>query len=284
MQTVKLLNIEIHNVSKLELLNALHKGGIVYTPNLDHLVKLQKDSEFYDAYQQATYRVCDSQILMFLSRLIGKPFQEKISGSDFFPAFCEHYKSDSNTKIFLLGAAPGIAAQAQHKINRKIGREIVVAAHSPSFGFENDEQECRDIINLINHSGATVLAIGVGAPKQEKWIFKYRSQLKTVKIILAVGATLDFESGQLKRSPKWMSELGLEWLYRIYQDPKRLWKRYLIEDLPYLGLFLMQQLNLYRDPWYTQAAEQNSKEDLHERQYFARTNTAVIGLMTDSKS
>lgn len=206
--------------------------------------------------------------MLFISRLIGKPFQEKISGSDFFPAFCEHYKSDSNTRIFLLGAAPGVAVQAQRKINHKIGREIVVAAHSPSFGFENDEQECRHIINLINRSGATVLAIGVGAPKQEKWISKYRSQLKTVKTILAVGATLDFEAGQIKRSPKWMSELGLEWLYRISQDPKRLWKRYLIEDLPCLSLFLKQQLNLYRDPWCTQAAEQNSK---------------VLGLMRDSK-
>jgi N-acetylglucosaminyldiphosphoundecaprenol N-acetyl-beta-D-mannosaminyltransferase len=249
MQSVNLLNVNVQNVSKAQLLLELGKGGVVFTPNLDHLVKLQSDHEFYQAYQASDYRVCDSQILLYLSRFLGHPLQEKISGSDLFPAFCEHYKHDKTVRIFLLGAAPGVALQAQSRINQNVGREIVIATHSPSFGFDKDEQECRKIINLINQSGATVLAIGVGAPKQEKWIHRYRSELKAVKTFLAIGATLDFEAGRIKRSPRWMSKAGLEWLFRISQDPGRLWKRYLVDDLPCLGLFLKQQFNLYRDPW-----------------------------------
>jgi N-acetylglucosaminyldiphosphoundecaprenol N-acetyl-beta-D-mannosaminyltransferase len=257
MQSVSLLNVDVQNVSRAQLLHKLGNGGVVFTPNLDHLVKLQSDHEFYQAYQASDYRVCDSQILLYLSRLLGHPLQEKISGSDLFPAFCEHYKHDQTVRIFLLGAAPGVALQAQSKINQNVGREIVIATHSPSFGFDQDEQECRKIIDLINQSGATVLAIGVGAPKQEKWIHKYRSELKTVRTFLAIGATLDFEAGRVKRSPKWMSKAGLEWLFRISQDPARLWKRYLVDDLPCLGLFLKQQFNLYRDPWDRSVSNQN---------------------------
>ncbi|MEO0459049.1 MAG: WecB/TagA/CpsF family glycosyltransferase [Cyanobacteria bacterium P01_A01_bin.114] len=242
MKTVKILNLEIDNISQVELLKNLKSGGIVFTPNVDHMVKLQSDYEFYKAYGLADYKVCDSQILLYVSRLLNTPIQEKISGSDFFSVFYNHYKDDQDIKIFLLGAAEGIAARAQKRINEKVGREIVVSAHSPSFGFEHKDDECRDIVDLINHSGATVLAIGVGAPKQEKWLYKYKSRLKHIKVILAVGATIDFEAGNVRRSPKWMSHLGLEWLYRLVSEPKRLWKRYLVDDVSFFWLLLKDLL------------------------------------------
>ncbi|MEO0969541.1 MAG: WecB/TagA/CpsF family glycosyltransferase, partial [Cyanobacteria bacterium J06639_18] len=126
---------------------------------------------------------------------------------------------------------------------------IIIAAHSPSFGFEKKEDECKRIVELINNSGATVLAIGVGSPKQEMWIAKYKKQLKNINIFLAIGATIDFEAGNVKRSPKWMSEIGFEWLYRLLNEPRRLWKRYLLDALPFLWLILKQRLLLYRNPW-----------------------------------
>jgi exopolysaccharide biosynthesis WecB/TagA/CpsF family protein len=144
-----------------------------------------------------------------------------------------------------LGAGKGVASKAQNEINRKTGRNIIVASYSPPFGFEKDEEECQNIVNMINNSGATVLVIGVGAPKQEKWLYKYKSLLPHIKIFMALGATIDFEAGNLKRAPKWMSEVGLEWLFRIVCEPKRLWKRYLVDDLPFLILILKQKLNLY---------------------------------------
>jgi N-acetylglucosaminyldiphosphoundecaprenol N-acetyl-beta-D-mannosaminyltransferase len=151
--------------------------------------------------------------------------------------------------IFLMGAAEGVAKRAQEKINAKVGREMIIESYSPSFGFEKDEVECQRIVTRINESGATVLAIGVGAPKQEKWIAKYRNQLKNVKVFLAIGATIDFEAGEKKRSPQWMSDLGIEWLYRLFSEPGRMWKRYLVEDFPFFWLLLLQKLKLYTPPF-----------------------------------
>lgn len=250
MQHVEMLNVSINNLSMQELLENLDQG-VIFTPNVDHLVKLQSDREFFDAYMAADYRTCDSKILYYSLKLIGSPIAEKISGSDLFPAFYQYHKNNQDIKIFLLGAREGIAAEAQRRINAKVGRDIVVGVHSPSFGFEKNEAECQQIIDLINQSGATVLAIGVGAPKQEKFIYKYKSQFKHIKIFMAIGATIDFEACNVNRAPKWISEMGLEWLYRLVSEPRRLWKRYLLEGPTFFWFLLMQLLNLYTNPFDT---------------------------------
>jgi exopolysaccharide biosynthesis WecB/TagA/CpsF family protein len=247
---VDILNVTIDNFSIAELLEKL-ESGVVLTPNVDHLMKLQKDREFYEIYSRADYKICDSQILIYAARFLGTPLKEKISGSDFFPLFCEHHRHNEDMKIFLLGGADGVADRAKSRINNRVGREIIIAAHSPSFGFEKNEQECLEIVERINQTKATVLAIGVGAPKQEKWIYQYKHKLTHVKIFLAVGATIDFEAGSIKRAPKWMSQAGVEWLFRITCDPRRLWKRYLIDDLPFFWLLLKQKFGLYSPPAFS---------------------------------
>jgi exopolysaccharide biosynthesis WecB/TagA/CpsF family protein len=246
---VMLLNVPVDNISMADLLPKLKEGGVVVTPNVDHVVKLQRDEEFCDVYRAANFRTCDSQTLFYISRFLNTPIKERISGSDLFPAFYTHYKDDEEVKIFLLGAAEGVAARAQAKINEKVGREIVVAAHSPSFGFEKNEEECDRIIDLINQSGATVLAVGVGAPKQEKWIYHHKDKMPNVKLFMAIGATIDFEAGKTSRAPRWISQLGIEWMYRLLSEPQRLWKRYLVDDLvPIIRLTLLQKLGLYNAP------------------------------------
>ena len=110
--------------------------GVLITPNLDHLVKLQKDKDFYETYQKAEWVVCDSKILYLMSKLLKYPLRMAIPGSSFFTAFYEYHKDNPNCRIFLLGAAEGIAQKAMNRINEKVGRKIVVGAHSPSYGFE----------------------------------------------------------------------------------------------------------------------------------------------------
>ncbi|WP_124972352.1 WecB/TagA/CpsF family glycosyltransferase [Aphanothece sacrum] len=243
MKTVNILDVAIHNLSIVDLLEQLtHKGGVVVTPNVDHLMKLRYDQELQSVYQQSDYRICDSKIVQYASKFLGTPIQEKISGSDLFPAFYQHNKANASIKIFLLGAQEGIAQQAQEKINQKVERNIIVDTYSPEFGFEKDEEECQRIVARIKESGATVLAVGLGAPKQEKWINKYKHQLPNIKIFLAIGATIDFEAGYKPRSPKWMSEVGLEWLHRLLSEPRRLWKRYLIESMPFFWLIFQQKI------------------------------------------
>jgi len=239
---VRILNLDIDDLSLDEFLRSLDRG-IVFTPNVDHMIKLQKDPDFLAAYEVADYRLCDSQILIYASYFLGTPIREKLSGSDVFPAFCEYHRYNEDIRIFLLGAMEGVALRAMEKINQKIGRQIVIAAHSPSFGFEQDEAECEEILELVRQSGATVLAVGVSPPKQEKWVAKYYKRLPSVKIFMCIGATIDFEAGKKMRSPQWMSNLGVEWLYRLLSEPRRLWKRYLVESLPFWWLLLKQKFS-----------------------------------------
>ena len=248
MSTVKILNVNIQNITVEELLESLKKGLLI-TPNVDHLVKLQNDKEFYDVYQKAEWVICDSKILYLLSKLLKHSLPEAIPGSSFFTSYYMYHKDDPDCRIFLLGAKEGIAAKAMERINEKVGRQIVVGAHSPSFGFEKNEQECMDIIDIVNKSGANVLLVGVGAPKQEKWIMKYRDRMPDVKLFMALGATIDFEAGTLKRAPIIWQKIGMEWLYRCLKEPKRLFKRYFIDDMQFFYYFTKQLLGLYKNPF-----------------------------------
>ncbi|WP_404784620.1 WecB/TagA/CpsF family glycosyltransferase [Altericista sp. CCNU0014] len=238
---VDILGVPIDNLSMDDLLQKLEKGT-VFTPNVDHLMNVRKHKDFGQAYSIADYKLCDSQILFFASRFLGSPIVEKISGSDLFPAFYQHHRDNPDITIFLLGGMGKTSIQAQTKINQKVNRNIVVDAYSPPLGFDKDEEESLRIVKRINQSGATVLAIGVGAPKQEKWIGQYRQYLTSVNIIFAIGATIDFEAGLVPRAPQIASKMGMEWLYRLAMEPKRLWKRYLINDVPFIWLLLKQKM------------------------------------------
>ena len=248
MEIVKVLNIDILNITRQQLLENLHEGVLI-TPNLDHLIKLQKDKEFYDCYKKAKWVVCDSNILRLFSKLLKKPFLEAIPGSSFFTSYYMYHKDDADCKIFLLGAKEGVAAKAMERINAKVGRQIVVGAYSPSFGFEKNEEECKEIVNIINKSGANVVLVGVGAPKQEKWIMKWKHMMPGVKVWMALGATIDFEAGNVKRAPKIYQKLAMEWLYRFTREPKRLFHRYFVDDMKFFWYFGKQLLGIYKDPF-----------------------------------
>ena len=248
METTKILNVEILSLTREELLKRLDKGVLV-TPNVDHLVKLQGDREFYEAYREAEWTVCDSKILYLLSKLLRRPLPEAIPGSSFFTSYYMYHKDDPDCRIFLLGAKKGIAAKAMERINGKVGRRIVVGAHSPSFGFEKDERECDELVDIVNRSGANVLLVGVGAPKQEKWIMKYRDRMPGVDLFMALGATIDFEAGTLKRAPMFWQKIGMEWLYRCMKEPKRLFRRYFVDDMQFFFYFAKQLLGVYKDPF-----------------------------------
>lgn len=248
---VKILNIEFDNITCQELLESFDEG-ILVTPNVDHLMKLQHHRRFYECYQQADFAVCDSRIIYLLTKLLhpSTSLREQITGSDFFPAFCHyHAAKSSDTRIFLLGGSTESVAIAAQNINRKTNSNIVTGYYSPPFGFEQSAEENAKIFAAIEASGANTLAVGVGAPKQELWICDNRASMPSIKRYLAIGATIEFESGNLKRSPAWMTKMGVEWLYRLGQEPKRLARRYLVEDLPFFALLLKQRLGFYKNPW-----------------------------------
>ena len=248
MNKSKILNVEIDNLSQEELLAQL-KHGVLVTPNVDQMVKMQHDREFYDITRRAEWVVCDSKILYLCTVLAGRPLKGVIPGSSFFPAFYEYHKNDTDCKIFLLGAMDGVAQKAMDRINNKVGRRMVVGAYSPSYGFEKKQEENEEIHRMINESGANVVLVGVGCPKQEKWIDAHKTQMPGVDIWMALGATIDFEAGNVKRAPRIWQKLYLEWFYRFLQEPQRMYKRYFVDDPKFFWYFLKQLLGAYKNPF-----------------------------------
>ena len=245
---VRLLNVDIDNISLDELVNTFQKG-LLLTLHVDMIMKLQKDREFYEMLPRFDVVTCDSQILFFAAQWLGCPLKERVSGSDFFPRFCTKYKDDPSITIFMCGGAPGVAELARTKVNEKVGREMIVATDSPPRDYESRPGEMERMIARINESKASVLVIGLGAGRQEKFIVKYRDRMPRVKMYLPLGGTIDYEAESLKRPPAWITNAGLEWLYRVLREPRQRWRRYFIHQPPVLYLLLKQKLGLYENPF-----------------------------------
>lgn len=235
MSRMKFLNTEVDNltmneaVQKIEQLILSKKPSYVVTPNVDHIVKLETDKEFQQVYKEADLILTDGMPLIWISKLKKNPIKEKVSGSDLFPEVCK-LAAHRGYKVFLLGAAEGVAAKAAENLKEKYKGLNVVGTYSPSYGFEKKEDEIQEIIKMINEVKPDILAVGLGAPKQEKFLYNYRKQLN-VPVALAIGASIDFEAGNIDRAPKWMQHIGLEWFYRLCKEPKRMFKRYLVDDM-----------------------------------------------------
>ncbi len=242
----RMLNVWVDNLSMQEILSKLDEG-IVFTLNPDHLYHLQRNKAFYEAYRKADFITSDSKYVYWALGWIGRRIKEKVSGSDIVPSFCWHHRDNPDVKVYLLGAAPGIAQKALERINERCGREIVVGAHSPSMKFVGDPEEIARVIDIVNASGANVLIVGLGAPKQEIWITEHRARMPHVKVFMGVGATIDYEAGVVKRAPRWMTRRGLEWVYRLTTEPRRYWRRYL-RDMEFFVLVSMDGLGLYKSP------------------------------------
>lgn len=234
MSRIKFMNTEIDNLTMSEALDKIdelileNKNAYVVTPNVDHIIQLERGGEIVDVYKHADLILCDGKPLVWISKWYKTPIREKISGSDLFPRLCER-AAQKGYKMFFLGAAEGVAAKAASNLERTFPGLDVCGVYSPPFGFEKDKEEMAKITKMIKDAAPQILIVGLGAPKQEKFIYENRAKLG-VPVSLGLGASLDFEAGNIKRAPKWMADHGLEWFYRITQDPKRLAKRYLVDD------------------------------------------------------
>ena len=195
----------------------------VVTPNVDHLLRLEKSPELMEIYQSAALVLADGMPLVWLSRLQSKGLPERVTGADLLPSICEGAAAQG-IGVYLLGGPPGAAKNAADSLKKKHS-DLGVGEYCPPFGFEFDEIENQRIIKLINKQAPGVLFVGLGSPKQELWIARFRSQLN-VGVCLGVGAAIEFQAGLLKRAPLWMQRSGTEWIYRMLSDPGRLVKRY----------------------------------------------------------
>ena len=245
---VKLLNVDVDNISMDELVDSFGEG-LLLTLHVDMIMKLQKDREFYDILPQFDVVTCDSQILVAAGTILGTPFKERVSGSDFFPRFYTKYREDPSITVFICGGGPGVAEIARKNVNAKVGREMIVGTDSPCRDFDTKPGEIEKMIARINKSKASVLLVGLGAGRQEKFIVKYRHRVPYVKMFLPIGGTIDYEAGTLPRPPSWLTNAGFEWLYRVLREPRQRWHRYFVHQPPVLYLLARQLLGIYRNPF-----------------------------------
>jgi len=245
---VRLLNVEVDDIGMDELVERF-RDGVVLTLHVDSIMKLQSDREFYELLPKFNVITCDSQILTLAARLLGTPLKERVSGSDYFPLFYSRYKDDPSVTVFICGGAPGVAEMARRRINARVGREMVVGSCAPSLDYDRRPEEVEQLIAQINESGASVLVVGLGGGRQEKFIFRYRERLPHVRLFLPLGGTIDYEAETLRRPPTWITNAGLEWLYRVLRQPRQRWRRYFVHQPPFLYLLTRQLLGAYRDPF-----------------------------------
>lgn len=224
----ELLGLKIDNITMSEAIGLIRRHlaqqskSAIFFVNPDCMNKMVTDRAYREALNSADHIFPDGIGLVIAGKMLGTPLRENINGTDMLPFLCEMAAAE-NRSIFLLGGKPGVAEQAAETIGKNYGVTVAGVMH----GYFDREQESPEVIETINRSGASILLVAFGAPLQEEWIARYRNELQP-PILMGVGGLFDFFSGNIQRAPRWMREIGLEWVYRIMQEPGRMWKRYVI--------------------------------------------------------
>lgn len=236
----KFMNTYIDNVTMDEAIDYIErciqhrKVGQVITPNVDQIVRMEWDDYFKEICENCELLLVDGHPLMWIAKLYGKPFKEKICGSDLVPVLCD-LASRKGYSVFFLGAAPGVAAKAAEIMQEQNPGLKIAGTYSPPMGFENNTEELERINGILLDSKSDMLFVGMGVPKQDIFIYENMNKYK-IPVSFSVGGTIDFIAGKQKRAPKWVSGIGFEWLYRLIKNPKRMFKRYIIDDMKILKL------------------------------------------------
>ncbi len=225
--SISLLNIRIDDVTMSETLdwitNAMQTSRLsqICTVNPEFVMKAQDDPDFMYLLTTTGLNLPDGIGLVIASRLLRKPLRARVPGSELVYHLAERCAREG-WRLFLLGAEEGIAEQAA-EIFQQRHPTLQIAG---TFAGSPAESENATIVEMINASRADVLLVAYGAPKQDKWIYRNRETLKTVRVAIGVGGSLDFVTGKSTRAPVWVQKIGLEWLHRLILEPWR-WRRML---------------------------------------------------------
>lgn len=205
----------------------------IVTVNADFIRIAQRDGEFRRVLNSADLAVADGMPVVWLSRARGLPVPERVAGIDLIDDCCR-LAAQRDVGVFLLGAAPGVAEAAGRELATRHAGLKIVGTYAPPFGSHTPDEDAR-MTAAIRSAGRCVLFVAFGAPRQDLFIARHLRELDVV-VAMGVGCAFDILSGGVLRAPRWMQRSGLEWVWRIAQEPGRLWRRYLIQDAPLLGV------------------------------------------------
>jgi N-acetylglucosaminyldiphosphoundecaprenol N-acetyl-beta-D-mannosaminyltransferase len=218
----------------VEALVAAGQGGAVFTPNVDHVVVADQLPAFGDAYARAELSICDGQPLRWASPLVGLRLPERVPGSDLLVPLMT-LAAKRGWRVYLLGGGPGVVEEASERLRRELG-VTVVGVSAPRIGLTPDAEEDA-LVARVAATRPDLVITCLGAPKGELWIDRVRDRLRPA-VAIQLGASLDFYLGRVRRAPAWMQRSGLEWLYRLLQEPRRLAYRYLVQDPRFVVILL----------------------------------------------
>jgi len=246
---VNILGICYDNLTRLEVLGRIElfiqEGGshMICTPNADHVVRAQTDMEFREIIQRSDLVVSDGMAVVYASHLLGTPLKENVGGRLLLPALAQR-SGEKGYRLFLLGgSSEQVARLAVERLCKDYPGVNIAGTYTPPFmgEFSAEENEC--MLTALNQARPDVLFVCLGTPKQEKWIAR---NLKNIQapVTVGVGVAMDMLAGKVRQPPRWVSDIGFEWLYRLIQEPRRLAKRYLVDDPIFFGWVLRQRMGL----------------------------------------
>jgi len=214
----------------------------ISTPNLNFLIASQKDSDFRDSVINSDLSVADGKPLIWIARLLNIPLPERVAGSDIIDRLIENEEGYKSIKVFFFGGQDGVAKEACEKLKAQSKGLQCVGFHNPGFG-SIEEMSTPAIINAINQADADFIIVSLGAKKGQSWIQLNKNKLEA-PVISHLGAVVNFIAGTVKRAPQMMQEFGLEWLWRIKEEPA-LYSRYILDGSSFINLLFTKVL-IYR--------------------------------------
>ena len=242
-QRIHILNTKIDNYSMQETLQIVDKS-IQQKEQLHHtvvnagkIVAMQKDKALRESVNEADLINADGQAVIWASKILNKPLKERVAGIDLFENLIKlaHQKEYS---VYLLGAKQDVVETVANNFKQTYNSNIIAGYRNGYFSAAEEKQ----IVEKIVASKANMLFVAMSSPKKEIFLHKHREALKAVNFIMGVGGSFDVLSGKTKRAPLWMQNSGLEWFYRFAQEPKRMWKRYLVGNTKFILLVLKEKL------------------------------------------
>jgi N-acetylglucosaminyldiphosphoundecaprenol N-acetyl-beta-D-mannosaminyltransferase len=219
------------------------KTNQIVTVNLDFVAIARRDQGFRETINAAEMAVADGMPLVWVSHLADEPVPERLTGVELVDECCR-LAVETDTSVFLLGAGPGVADMAADKLRERFPGLRIAGVYAPPFGPLSDEEN-EHIVQLVRTARPDFLFVALGAPQQDVWIMNNRERLD-VPVCMGIGCVLDLLAGVVSRAPTWMQDSGLEWLFRLGQEPSRLWRRYIVDDMPVLVWLVRQALGRER--------------------------------------
>ncbi len=219
--------------------------GFIVTPNVHHVCMYGHCQALREAYNEAFLSLVDGTPLVWAAHLAGKPLREKLSGSDMVMGLSE-VAAREGWPVFFLGAEEGVGAEAARRLSEQYAGLKVAGCYSPPLRFYEDMDENARTLEKIRKASPSICFVALGAPVQELWMHRHYRDSGAI-VMAGIGAGIDFAAGRKKRAPGWMQRCGAEWLWRLFHEPRRLWRRYLVEDVKFAPIVIRELFKQHKE-------------------------------------